>query len=135
MKDSKSGYLANAPNLPPQPTSFIGREEDIAEVLRLLANPNCHLLTLVGPGGIGKTRLAIQTAHTFRQNFGHGVYFVPLQAVSSVEVLISTVADALKIPLSRQDAPQLQLLNYLHDKTLLLVLDNGLLSERSGPCG
>ena len=96
----------------------------MAELLRLLSNPDCRLLTLVGPGGIGKTRLAIHTAYAFRQNMAHGVYFVPLQAVSSGEGLVSAAADTLKFPLSGQAAPQLQLLNYLRDKTLLLVLDN-----------
>lgn len=125
MNSSKSGFLTNTHNLLPQPpTSFIGREKDVAEVFRLLSNADCRLLTLVGPGGIGKTRLAIQTGYTFKQDSAYDVYFVPLQAVRSSEILISTMADTLKIPLSRQDAPQLQLLNYLHDKTFLLVLDN-----------
>ena len=114
----------NVHNLPPQPTSFIGREADVAEVLRLVANSDCRLLTLVGPGGIGKTRLAIQTTNTLRQKFAYEVYFVPLQTARSMEALISAVADALRIPLSGQETPRLQLLNYLRHKTLLLVLDN-----------
>jgi predicted ATPase len=118
------GFLAKAHHLPAEPTSFVGREKELAELLRLLTNPNCRLLTLVGPGGIGKTRLAIQAARAFQQETAQAVYFVPLQSVSSGEGLISAVVDALKFPLSGQAAPQLQLLHYLRDKTLLLILDN-----------
>ncbi|RLC75358.1 MAG: SARP family transcriptional regulator, partial [Chloroflexi bacterium] len=82
-------------NLPPQPTPFVGREKELAEIARLLANPDCRLLTLIGPGGIGKTRLAIQAAAQNSQHFLHGVWFVPLTSVPSTAFLVPAIAEAL----------------------------------------
>lgn len=114
----------NVHNLPAQPTPFIGREKEVAEVSRLLADPDCRLLTLVGPGGIGKTRLAIRTVTTLGNGLAHGAYFVPLHTVDSVRGLVSAVADALKFPLSGPEETRLQLLKYLRTRSPLLVLDN-----------
>jgi predicted ATPase/DNA-binding CsgD family transcriptional regulator len=105
-------------------TPFVGRERELAEINRLLDDPNCRLLTLLGPGGIGKTRLALQAVTGMTRQFPDGVYFVSLQAVTSAEFLVSAVADALDVTFSGQDDLQTQLLNYLRDKRTLLVLDN-----------
>ena len=112
------------PALPQPLTPFVGRQTELEEIARLLNDPACRLLTLVGPGGMGKTRLAIQIAHTQAENYGDGVFFVPLQSVQAIEFLAPAIADALDFPLSSQDAPVVQLLTYLHDKEILLVLDN-----------
>ena len=74
--------------VPPQLTSFIGRADELAEITKLLADPTCRLLTLLGPGGIGKTRLAVQVTVELLDDFVHGVYFVPLQAIQSTDFLI-----------------------------------------------
>lgn len=111
-------------NLPSQPTPFVGRERELDNIAKLLGNPACRLLTLVGPGGIGKTRLALQAAVDNGQDFLHGVCFVPLAPLSSAELLAPTIADALKFPLHGGAVPKAQLLGYLHDKDILLVLDN-----------
>ena len=111
-------------NLPPQPTPFIGRGNEIAEIAQVLADPACRLLTLVGPGGIGKTRLVLEVAAAHLGEFANGIYFVPLQPVHSTEFLFSAIADAVKLPLSGREEPNVQLLNYLRDKEMLLVLDN-----------
>ncbi len=116
-------------NLPPQPTPFIGREDELAEITGRLTDPAseaCRLLTLVGPGGIGKTRLAVAAAE--RQldpvRFPNGVYFVSLAPVSGAEFMISTLADALNVSFFGQTEPKVHLLNYLRGKQMLLVLDN-----------
>ncbi len=109
--------------LPRQPTPFVGREEELAELGRLLADPDCHLLTLVGPGGIGKTRLALQAASRNKDHFLHGACFVPLEAVPSAALLVPAIADALEFSFYGREAPEKQLLNYLRGKELLLVLD------------
>ncbi|MCL4302966.1 MAG: tetratricopeptide repeat protein [Anaerolineae bacterium] len=90
----------------------------------LLTGPTCRLLTLVGPGGVGKTRLALRVAADLRKNFTHGVYFVPLQPLQSTDFLIPAIADALNIHLSGQQEPQQQLFDQLQDKEMLLLLDN-----------
>lgn len=119
---------AQAPrhNLPVQTTSFVGREETLAEIADLLRNPNCRLLTLIGPGGVGKTRLAIRAATMHLDAFPHGVFFVPLAPVDSAEYIVPAVADALDFPFFQREGeePRQQLLNYLREKRMLLVLDN-----------
>lgn len=106
------------------PTPFVGREDEIIEITSLLADPNCRLLTLVGPGGIGKTRLAVQVVSLKRNDFTDGVYFVDLQAVRTYEFLIQAIADSLNLPLSGHQPPDEQLLNALRDREMLLLLDN-----------
>jgi len=111
-------------NLPPQPTPFIGREEELALIATHLHNPACRLVTVIGPGGIGKTRLALEAAAGLRPDFPDGVYFVALAALSSGSLLVSTIADALAFPLYGGADPEAQLLSFLHERRMLLVLDN-----------
>ena len=110
-------------NLPPSPTPFIGRAEELAELADLLADPDCRLVTLVGPGGIGKTRMALQVAADHIGTFAHGIYFVPLMTISSTESLISTVANTLRFSVQDKLDPKDQLLCYLSEKEILLVLE------------
>jgi predicted ATPase len=121
-QQTKNG--AGLSNLPSQFTPFIGRRQELVEITALLTDPACRLLTLLGPGGIGKTRLALQAATATQPEFRHGVYFVPLHPPQSVDFLAATVADTLKFPLTGAEDLTQQLLNYLRDKNLLLILDN-----------
>jgi predicted ATPase/DNA-binding CsgD family transcriptional regulator len=115
--------MAN-PNLPLQPTPFVGRTDELADITALLADPACRLLTLVGPGGIGKTRLAIQAASEAQDLFPDGVWFAALQPVSSTALLVSALVDALSLPIYGQEDPRTRLLHWLRPKALLLVADN-----------
>ncbi len=110
--------------LPFQPTTFVGREAELTEIVALLNDPACRLLTLVGPGGIGKTRLAMRVAANCGEQFDDGVYFVPLEPLDSPEFILSTIADVLSFRFSPGVDPGQQLLQYLREKALLLVLDS-----------
>ena len=115
---------AHPHNLPPQPTPFVGRTEELREIALRLADPTCRLLTLLGPGGMGKTRLALQAAAEHIETFPNGVFFVPLAELSAPEQLVPAMAEALRITFYQRDAPRTQLLHYLREKHLLLLLDN-----------
>ncbi len=111
-------------NLPKALTPFIGREPELAALAQLVHDPQCSLITIVGPGGIGKTRLVIEAANRQRNLFPDGVWFVPLDPVSSAEYIIPAIADALDFRFQDPAKPQEQLLKYLRNKNGLLVLDN-----------
>jgi DNA-binding SARP family transcriptional activator/predicted ATPase/Tfp pilus assembly protein PilF len=111
-------------NLPPQTTPFIGRETELARIAHYLDQPTCRLLSLVGPGGMGKTRLALQAALKHLSTFKDGVFFVGLAGVTSAELLISTIAEVLTIPLSGPLSPLKQVTQHLAAQEVLLVLDN-----------
>lgn len=111
-------------NLPNPPTSFVGRVHELAEIDTLLLNPACRLLTLVGAGGIGKTRLAIQAASDQLAHFAHGVGYVPLTPVASPNLIAHAIARALQLTFYGSEDLPVQITRYLREKHLLLVLDN-----------
>ena len=111
-------------NLPLQATPFIGRERELAQIAERLADPTCRLLTLVGPGGIGKTRLAIQAALDRVGDYAEGVYFVSLTPVGATTFIPAAIASAVQFLFYGQDDPAVQIVNYLRAKHMLLVLDN-----------
>jgi predicted ATPase/DNA-binding CsgD family transcriptional regulator len=112
---------------------FIGRRQEVAQIIDLLLDPTCCLLTLVGPGGIGKTRLALAAAQRLVDGsdqarhaspYKDGLFFVNLQPIGTADGLIAAICDLLALPLSHRETPQIQLQHYLRDKQLLLLLDN-----------
>ncbi|MGD2048265.1 MAG: BTAD domain-containing putative transcriptional regulator, partial [Chloroflexota bacterium] len=111
-------------NLPPQLTSFLGRQTELAEAALILAQPDCRLLTITGPGGVGKTRLAVELARRVARRFLEGVYFVPLATLSPDDSLANAIMTRLQIPFPGSEEPEAQLLSHLQDKELLLLLDN-----------
>jgi predicted ATPase/DNA-binding CsgD family transcriptional regulator len=130
-KDFLGGFMGIL-SFPTTATSFVGRNAELAEIVRLLSDPACRLLTLVGPGGIGKTRLAIEAARRLSVGEGfkpsstypHSVYFVAFQPLTSPDFMVSTIADALGFQFYAGAEPKRQLLDYLRAKDCLLVLDN-----------
>jgi predicted ATPase/DNA-binding CsgD family transcriptional regulator len=122
-------------NIPPQRTPFIGRESEVEEIISLLLSDDCRLMTLVGPGGIGKTRLAVQVAEQVLSKFADGVFFITLRSFDSINQLLAALANTLHFETDDEDGNQPsylqyrgnfkeQLLGYLGKKQLLLVMDN-----------
>jgi predicted ATPase/DNA-binding SARP family transcriptional activator len=107
-----------------QLTAFIGRESELNKIAQLLSDPACRLLTLSGPGGIGKTRLALKVASEQEVRFPNGVNVVMLASVASPELLAPSIAEALGLSLHGSETVQTQLLKYLQPRSMLIVLDN-----------
>ncbi len=111
-------------NLPPQLTPFFGREEELDQIAGHLGEPDYRLISIVGPGGIGKTRLAVQVASQRVEGYADGVYFIALADLEAPELIVPAIADCLGLSFQGQEPPRSQLLNFLRDKETLLVLDN-----------
>jgi len=111
-------------NLPNVKAPFFNRLSEIAEITERLTSSDCRLLTLVGPGGIGKTRLAMRVGANCADQFDDGVYFVSLQLLSSAEFIVPTILDVLSFQPRPEAGLKQQLFQYLRQKRLLLVLDN-----------
>jgi predicted ATPase/DNA-binding SARP family transcriptional activator len=111
-------------NLPAEVTSFVGREDELAEIDRWLHAPACRLITIVGPGGMGKTRLALQAAAAQVGRFEDGVYLVGLTAVSAKEFIAQSIASAIGVSLQGARDPWAALLGLLSTQHVLLMLDN-----------
>jgi predicted ATPase/class 3 adenylate cyclase len=109
-------------NLPMQVTSFVGREDDVRTALDLLETS--HILTLLGPGGTGKTRLSVQVAAEAADHFSDGVYFVPLASVSDGDLIAPTILSTLGVQVAGSLEPAEQLNRFLAEKEVLLLLDN-----------
>jgi predicted ATPase/DNA-binding CsgD family transcriptional regulator len=118
-----SSKQSNFSPLPMALTSFVGRDEARAAVRALLTNPDVRLITLTGPGGVGKTRLALEVANTAHALFADGICFVPLAAVNNPELVMQAIAHALGEQAGKR--PMFEMVqSFLQDKQVLLVLDN-----------
>jgi predicted ATPase/class 3 adenylate cyclase len=111
-------------NLPPQPTRLIGREQELADVGELLRRVDVRLLTVTGPGGAGKTRLALQAAADLLDDFADGVFFVGLAGVAEPSLVIPAIAQTLGVKESGGLSAEEALERFVHERELLLVLDN-----------
>jgi predicted ATPase/class 3 adenylate cyclase/Tfp pilus assembly protein PilF len=111
-------------NLPIQSTPLIGREQEVAAVCERIARADVRLLTLTGPGGVGKTRLSLQAAAELLDTFEDGVYLAALSPISDPALVAATIAQTLRISESGEQSLPERLKAYLRQKQLLLVLDN-----------
>ncbi|MCA9878115.1 MAG: excisionase family DNA-binding protein [Thermomicrobiales bacterium] len=111
-------------SLPAELTLFIGREPERAALRRLLEREEIRLITLTGPGGVGKTRLALRVAADLRDRYAHGARFVSLAAISDPALVPATIAQALHVRSGEDLEPLERLQHYLRDRNMLLVLDN-----------
>jgi predicted ATPase/DNA-binding SARP family transcriptional activator len=128
----KSGEIGEKPEtplaepafflLPSTLTPFLGRERELAEITRLLTRPECRLLTLVGPGGMGKTRLSVEAARHLRPHFPGGTAFISLAPLTAAAQIAPAVAEA--VGLRTPGAAERQLAGFFEGKQILLVLDN-----------
>ena len=109
---------------PFQPTNFVGRGAELGMIARILRDPTCRLLTLLGPGGVGKTRLALEAAASHTDAYLDGVAFVALAPVSSASQIVSAIGDTLNLSFGNEPDPVQHLLAYLSERHLLPVLDN-----------
>lgn len=110
---------------PAETTPFVGRERELNEIAKLLVNSSTPLVTILGIGGMGKTRLAIKAAERSRPHFSDGVYLVPLAALQAADRLVPTIAEHIHLPIQADVTdPRHKLLEYLQNRKLLLVLDN-----------
>ncbi len=111
-------------HLPSLTVPTVGRERERAHLVQLLTDPQCRLLTLCGLGGIGKTHLALQTAHDVSSRFADGAYFVSLAPITDIAHVVPTLARTLGVGMHSAIGLERQLLAFLRGKELLLVLDN-----------
>jgi len=113
-------------NLPAQRTAFIGRERETADLRQLLSRPGIHLITLTGPGGIGKTRLALQVAGEMADQFPSGVCFVSLSTIGERGLIVSAIAQAVGVRETGNTSPQENMMECIRglSQPMLLVLDN-----------
>jgi predicted ATPase len=115
---------ARMTNLPAQPTPLVGRERELGEVRNLLRGEEVRLLTLTGPGGIGKTRLGLQVAAELLDEFEDGVFFVALAPITDPALVASAIAEQLGVVEAGDQPLEEGLKGYLRDKELLLLMDN-----------
>jgi len=112
-------------HLPTLLTPFIGRHAEVEKITALLQKPVHHLITLTGPGGMGKTRLALRVASEVAETFPDGVYFAPLASVQSTEGIVSTLARSIKFSFyNEEETHKQQLLFYIREKQMLLIVDS-----------
>ncbi|MBA3451292.1 MAG: protein kinase, partial [Chloroflexia bacterium] len=111
-------------HLPRPLTSFIGREREIAAVISRLRGEHIRLLTLTGPGGVGKTRLAIRAAAEVVDAFSDGVWFVALAMVRNPALVSTTIARALNVREAGTRTSEEGVRDFLRDRQALLLLDN-----------
>jgi predicted ATPase/DNA-binding CsgD family transcriptional regulator len=119
-----SGLVARKHNLLTQATRFIGRQQELDELAALLADHHTRLVTILAPGGMGKTRLALESARRHIGRYSDGVFFIPLAPLASPDDIVTAIAESIGFVFYGENTPTQQLINFLRDRAMLLVLDN-----------
>ncbi len=120
----RAAQTAARTNLPASLTELIGREQELAFIRGYLADPSIRLVTLIGPPGIGKTRLATESARVSLEHFPHGVFFIALASLEDPSLIVPAILQVLGVVEAKNRAANQQLLNVIGKKRLLLLLDN-----------
>ena len=124
-KQAEQTYLRPRSNLPRQTTTFIGRDHELEEIHQIIEREDVRLLTILAPGGMGKTRVALEAAEQQMNHYPDGVYFVPLQPISSPDAIIPQIAASTFFRFQEDARSQRQqVLDFLSDKRMLLCMDN-----------
>ena len=113
-----------APRLPVATNPLIGRDDELARINNLLSDERVRLVTILGAGGMGKTHIAMEVAHQQRNNFAEGVYYISLATQKNAQNIALTIMNTMGLQVKTDDALDQQLLSFLGDKSVLLVLDN-----------
>lgn len=111
-------------NLPTYTLPFVGREAETIELNRLLQDHDVRLITVVGPGGMGKTRLCVEVARQQKDNFRDGICFVPMLTIQSANEVALAISNGINLRLHDDHNPQNELLKYLQSKSMLILLDS-----------
>jgi len=123
--DSQKWSIEMRHNLPAQTTAFIGREADVQALVDLLSLADNRLITILGPGGMGKTRLSLAVGEAMLTQYPDGVFFVELAPLSDANNIVTAIAEAMDFQLQLDEqTPQQQIQDFLASRTLLLVMDN-----------
>jgi predicted ATPase/Tfp pilus assembly protein PilF len=123
-KLSESPTFRTPKNLPAEITSFVGRQDELERLSDYLQRLDCRLITLIGPGGVGKTCLAVQAAGQAAFTYTSGAFWVGLSGVDDPQSLPLAIAESLGQTFSNDKNPRTQLIDFLRQKEILLVLDN-----------
>jgi predicted ATPase/Tfp pilus assembly protein PilF len=112
------------PRIPTQATPFVGREGELASLHQRLEQQETRILTILGAGGMGKTRLALELARRSELTYPDGAFYVPLSSISTTELLVTAMGEGSGYRFAGSETAEVQLSNYLREKRLLLVIDN-----------
>lgn len=122
--DTDSSIITGKHNLLAQTTPFVGRQRELNELSALLDDADNRLITILAPGGMGKTRLALEVARMHIGRYANGVYFVPLTSLNDAGDIVTAIAEIIGFNFFGSDPPVQQLIGFLGDRSVLLVLDN-----------